>query len=250
MANALNLGSVKLAGDFPNIHQFNIPVVDGLVGFFLFGESPKRSIVNLAGSTAPKASMVGAPVFNGVSGAFDGANYLTLGKGVETADMSLLAIVRNTDWENTQAGFIGTNGSGLTPAGDQGVCMFEESTSPAVKNVKGTVYRTGGGSGTTAVVTADNTAFNLVSLRTAGGPNGRGYVQNITLSAATEQTATAARVANANNEFTIGRLANSTLRGKCDLVAAVAFNRSITDAELSSLTTWMRSYATSKGLTV
>lgn len=245
MINAMNLGDVKLPGDFPNIHQFTNPVVDGLTVMMLLGESAKRSVVNLAGSTA-KASVIGTPTFNGVSGAFDGSNYLSLG-AIETAEMSLLAIVRNPEWATTNAGFLGTNSPGAP--GDSGVCIFEQTT-PVAPSINGNVYRLPASGAASMYLPSDNNNFSLISLRTSAGPNGRGYLQNLTNNSAVQLVATAGRVANANNNFTIGRLTNTSFVGNCDLMAALAYSRSITDAELTSLAAWMRSYATSKGVTV
>lgn len=246
MASALNLGNIVLPGDFPNMAQFTIPVVDGLIALGLFGESQKRSPLNLAGSTV-KFSVVGTPVFDGVCGHFDGSNYLSLGN-IETKDMTLLVITRNPDWETTQSGVIGSYSSAAP--GDSGINIFERATTASTGQLSGLVYRAPSGTGNSMDLAVSNSSFTLMSLRTAGSPNGRGYLQNLTAGTASEQVSGTVRSANANNVFMIGRLNSTAFVGSCEIIAALAYNRSISNDELASLAEWIRKYASSKGVTV
>lgn len=248
MINALNLGDVKLPGDFPNVHQFNIPVTQGLTALFLLGESPKRSPRNLAGNGAPAAKVVGAPVFNGVSGAFDANNYITLGKNLETVEMTLLAILRNTEYATSNAGYFGTNGGDSAPLGDAGVCLLEQATGNPM-SITGSVWRLPG-TGSIGTVSADNANFQVAALRTSGSPTGLGFTQNYTTGSYAEHQASGSRSANPNNEYTIGRLSKANLRGKCELMAAIGYDRSLDDSEMASMYAWLKSYAASKGVDV
>lgn len=246
MSSALNLGNIVLPGDFPNMSQFTIPVTAGLLFMGLFGESAKRSPLNLAGSGI-KAAVIGAPVFDGVKGRFDGSNYLDLGN-IETSDMTLMVVTKNPDWETTQSGVIGSYSSAAP--GDGGVNIFERATTATTGQLSGLVYRPPSGAGSSMDLAVTNSSFTLMALRTAGSPNGRGYLQNLTAGTASEQVSAVARTANANNKFMVGRLNSSTFVGRCEIVAALAYNRSVSNAELAALAAWIRTYAASKGVTV
>lgn len=240
MSNALNLGSIVLPGDnYPSIHGFNIPVTSGLEGAFLFGDGVAQMGRNYAPGK-PDATVVGAPVSGAGFGVFNEFGYLNTGIS-ETAEMTIITVCRDSSGlVDPKPGFIGNHLD--VPLG--GVAIFTATeTLFRGQNVKNNLsdYCSVSANGTVATFTP--LAFRVKN-------NATSLLTNLTSGAAAGSASSGARTVDSANKILVGRIPSEGFKGLNDQVAALIYSRAITDAELTSMTVWLRKYCASHGIVV
>ena len=240
MSNALNLGNIVLPGDnYPSIHGFNIPVTSGLEGAFLFGDGTAQMGRNYAPGKA-NATVVGAPVAGAGFGVFSEAGYLNTGIS-ETAEMTIITVCRDSSGQvDPKPGFIGNHLD--IPSGGVAIFTATETTFRG-QNVKNSLSDYCNLSATGTVATFTQIAFRVKS-------NAPSLMTNLTSGVTVSSTSSAARSVDSGNKILIGRIPSEGFKGLNDQVAALIFSRTITDAELTSIATWLRNYCAVHGITV
>jgi len=237
MSNALNLGDIILPGSgYPNLFGFNFPVLGGLEGLFLLanGEDPKKNYA----PGKPDATVIGSPVVSSAFTTFGGANYLDTGIA-ETAEMTFIMAVRDAVSGAVNVGYAGN----FFASPNFGVAIYSPI---AGGQLQAMADRTGSSSGAGSLVAADLTTFKMFSYRIASD---KSRLKNLTTGVISESVS-GAREVSGSGPILLGRLPLSGYSETHDQGFAAILSRALTDAELTLIEAWGRSYMDAQGITV
>lgn len=235
MANALNLG-VALPGEgYPAMSGFEIPVVAGLSGAYLFGEGGSMLGYNYAPGM-PDAVVVGAPAIGAGFASFGPDGYLQTAVA-ETADMTFFSVGRSLGADGL-APLVGNFGSSI------GLIMYLDV---AGRLAIGNAQRTAAG-GANLGGEVNIAKFQIYGFRApaAAASTQKNYSRNAT---AVSSNATA-RVVSSVGPLRVGRSYSPLASQINDQVLALVYSRALTDSEMDSVAAWARKYCASKGINV
>lgn len=234
MANALNLG-VALPGDgYPAMSGFEIPVISGLAGAYLFGEGASMLGYNYAPGMAD-AVVVGTPVIGAGYASFGADAYLQTAVA-EAADMTIFSVARSSG-SSGLAGLVGNFGTSL------GIIMYLELTN---RLVIGNAQRTSDGGANLGE--SNISKFQIYGFRApaAAASLQKNYSRN---ASAVSSNATS-RVISSVGPLRVGRSYAGSPTQAHDQVLALIYSRALSDAEMDSVAAWARKYCASKGIVV
>lgn len=231
--NALNLGEVELPG-IP-VAAFNLPVTDSLEGMFFFTDGLNVAKTNFAPGK-PDGVIVGAPVASDGYVTFSAATGHLQTQVPETANMTVVSIVRRQASGNTP--FVGNYG----PSGGVGVGLYTTDDN----RIYATAGRDGAGPIQVFALGAVST-WALVVARINASGNTR--IQNLT-AATTASSATGNRVVSTNGPMKVGRFNEAVFAAANQSMATLFFSRVLTDGELTAIQTWAKEFADAYGVTV
>lgn len=238
IVNTFNIGDVTLPGDgYPPLAAFQIPVTSGLVSALFLGDGASLIADDFAPG-AGAADILGSPVSSAGYTALSGSSYV-LPEACETDAMTLLVIAKKGNAAEA-AGFIGN----ISTATSGGVGIYSAA---GASSVSATAVRAGSPPGTTVTAAATPDAWGMYALSVPS--SGALTFYNLTTGGVGTSVAAGPRVSN-GTRIRVGTVAHSGYGGATDLVLSLVYNRALSTAEMTALSTWARSYAAGLGLTV
>nr|WP_312622601.1 hypothetical protein [Pseudomonas juntendi] len=232
MSNALNLG-VSLPGEgYPSIYGFEIPVVSGLTGAYLFGEGLSMLGYNYAPGM-PDASVIGTPTVGNGFASFGAAAYLQTA-AEESANMTIFTVARASG-SSGLAGLVGNFGSSL------GIILYADLS---LKYAIGNAQRSAEGGAN--LPEANLASFQIYGFRAPAAAGS--LVKNYSRGASIVSANGAGRVVSTVGPLRVGRSYSGSPTQPNDQVLALIYNRALTDVEMDSVAAWARRYCVAKGI--
>lgn len=235
MTRAFDIGPADLPGTgYLPMAAFQIPVISGLKGAFLFGSGLDVASLNWAAG-GNDAAVIGSPTVGNGFLTFDLNAYLQTDIA-ETAAQTFVIVARRP--ADAAVGYIGNYGGSVA----WGVSLYS-SAGTSLMNSTSSRGGAAGGIGVSGTV-AD---FGLYALTVPA--TGQSRIDDLTEGTA-NLAASGSRTINGGGAHRIGRVYSGTFAGQTDQVLAMIYDRALSDAERLAVADWARIYAASVGITV
>ncbi len=243
------------SGGWATTSRIEVPFSAAWEGYFSFGVDAKTSIRNLiSGKTA--LSVVGSPTYGSTYVDLTGAQTAYFVTGTpNTTDMTIMAIAMPLE----EKGIAVASNYQSTRSDATGLCIgtslaFDVGTNPSDGNVITRFNHAVLVSGVSTGAAAETSVASPINqwYLIAGRCQNSARVRNVyNLTAGTNGTNTPAlNPVDIGGAMRIGSAYNSQFPGKVRICELAIFSEALSDANLSTLTQFMRQRALTKGLTV